>query len=173
MARCAAFQRLIRTTRFARFCDRNGLSTKEGIERAVALEAASAERGTSRREFLAGAAATAAVSPQSAGNRRFTVSAGEISAVVIVAARGAWSGRAVMPAAIPPSPAAPTTARQASIRPLKRTTRPRMPLTPARSPIPPYCGETERNYGLPGTFSRLVFLLHDLQSRIGALLMPP
>src|SRR5262249_56833192 len=53
MARSAAFQRLARTIRIARFCDRHGLATGEGLERA-ALEAEA--RRASRREFLAGAA---------------------------------------------------------------------------------------------------------------------
>ena len=60
MARSAAFQSLARTIRIARFCDRHGLSTNEGLERAAALEAAAVERG-SRREFLAGAAKLAAL----------------------------------------------------------------------------------------------------------------
>jgi monoamine oxidase len=54
MARSGAFQRLARTVRIASFCDRHGLSTNEGLEHAAALEVA--ERGASRREFLAGAA---------------------------------------------------------------------------------------------------------------------
>src|SRR5262245_61780367 len=54
MARSAAFQRLARTIRIARFCDQHGLATREGLERAAALEAV--DRRTSRREFLAGAA---------------------------------------------------------------------------------------------------------------------
>ena len=53
MARSAAFQRLLRSIRIARFCDRHGLSTREGLEQAAALDAAA---GASRREFLAGAA---------------------------------------------------------------------------------------------------------------------
>jgi monoamine oxidase len=61
MARSGAFQRLARTIRIARFCDRHGLSTNEGLERAAALEAAAVERGASRREFLAGAAKLAAL----------------------------------------------------------------------------------------------------------------
>ena len=60
MARSGAFQSLARTIRIARFCDRYGLSTNEGLERAAALEAAAMERG-SRREFLAGAAKLAAL----------------------------------------------------------------------------------------------------------------
>ena len=54
MARSAAFQSLARTIRIARFCDRHGLATREGLEGAAALEAV--DRGVSRREFLAGAA---------------------------------------------------------------------------------------------------------------------
>jgi monoamine oxidase len=54
MARSAAFQSLARTIRIARLCDRHGLATREGLERAAALEAV--DRGASRREFLAGAA---------------------------------------------------------------------------------------------------------------------
>jgi monoamine oxidase len=61
MARSTAFQRLARTVRIARFCDRHGLSTSEGLERAAAHEAATLERGASRREFLAGAAKLAAL----------------------------------------------------------------------------------------------------------------
>jgi len=54
MARSAAFHKLIRTLRIARFCDRHGLSTGEGLETAAALEAAR-QRGASRREVLTGA----------------------------------------------------------------------------------------------------------------------
>src|SRR5262249_11513340 len=54
MARSAAFQSLARAIRIARFCDRHGLATREGLERAAALEAV--DRGTSRRGVLAGAA---------------------------------------------------------------------------------------------------------------------
>ncbi|HKZ05172.1 MAG TPA: NAD(P)/FAD-dependent oxidoreductase [Methylomirabilota bacterium] len=54
MARSAAFQRLARIIRIAGFCDRHGLETREGLDRAAALEAV--DRGASRREFLAGAA---------------------------------------------------------------------------------------------------------------------
>ena len=54
MARSVAFQSLARIIRIARFCDRHGLATREGIEHAAALEAVA--RGASRREFLAGAA---------------------------------------------------------------------------------------------------------------------
>lgn len=61
MARSGAFQSLARTIRIARFCDRHGLSTNEGLERAAALEAAAVERGASRREFLAEAATLAAL----------------------------------------------------------------------------------------------------------------
>jgi monoamine oxidase len=60
MARSAAFQSLARTIRIARLCDRHGLSTNEGLERSAALEAR-AERGPSRREFLARAAKLAAL----------------------------------------------------------------------------------------------------------------
>jgi monoamine oxidase len=59
MARSAAFQTLARTMRIARFCDRHGLSTREGLERAAALEAV--DRGASRREFLTEAAKLAAL----------------------------------------------------------------------------------------------------------------
>src|SRR5687768_10799767 len=48
--RSAAFQRLARAIRIARFCDRSGLTTREGVERARALD-----RGLSRREVLTGA----------------------------------------------------------------------------------------------------------------------
>jgi monoamine oxidase len=54
MARSAAFRKLIRTLRIARFCDRHGLSTGEGLETAAALDAAR-QRGASRREVLTGA----------------------------------------------------------------------------------------------------------------------
>jgi monoamine oxidase len=47
---------MARLIRIARFCDRHGLSTRDGLERAAASEAATMERGPSRREFLAGAA---------------------------------------------------------------------------------------------------------------------
>jgi monoamine oxidase len=60
MARSAAFRSLARAIRIARFCDWHGLSTREGLERAAALEAA-VERGMSRREVLAGAAKLAAL----------------------------------------------------------------------------------------------------------------
>ena len=56
MARSAAFQSVARLIRIARFCDRHGLSTREGLERAAAAEAATVEHGTGRREFLARAA---------------------------------------------------------------------------------------------------------------------
>ena len=56
MARSAAFQSMARLIRIARLCDRHGLSTREGLERAAAAEAATVERGASRREFLGGAA---------------------------------------------------------------------------------------------------------------------
>ena len=56
MARSAAFQRLARTIRLARFCDQQGLPTSEGLERAAAVE-----RGASRRAFLAGAAKVGAL----------------------------------------------------------------------------------------------------------------
>jgi monoamine oxidase len=59
MARSAAFQRLIRSLRIARFCDRHGLSTREGLEQVAAIEAR--HRGTSRREVLAGATRLAAL----------------------------------------------------------------------------------------------------------------
>jgi monoamine oxidase len=51
---------LARTIRIARFCDRYGLSTREGLERATALEAA-VERGASRRQVLAGASSLVAL----------------------------------------------------------------------------------------------------------------
>src|SRR4030095_8884140 len=56
MARSSAFQSMARLIRIARFCDRHGLSTREGLERRGAAEAATVERGAGRREFLAGAA---------------------------------------------------------------------------------------------------------------------
>ena len=59
MTRSAAFQRLTRSLRVARFCDRHGLSTREGLEQVAALEAR--HRGTSRREVLAGATRLAAL----------------------------------------------------------------------------------------------------------------
>ena len=61
MARSAAFQSLVRTLRIARFCDRHALRTREGLEYVAALEAASVERGASRRGFLAGAAKVGAL----------------------------------------------------------------------------------------------------------------
>ena len=61
MARSAAFQSLARTIRFARFCNEQSLPTNEGIQRVAALEAASVEGGTSRREFLANVGAFGAV----------------------------------------------------------------------------------------------------------------
>jgi monoamine oxidase len=60
MARSAAFHKLIRTLRIARFCDRHGLSTSEGLETAAALEAAR-QRGASRREVLTGAVTLASL----------------------------------------------------------------------------------------------------------------
>src|SRR5262245_33821523 len=60
MARSAALQSLARTIRIARFCDRYGLSTRERLDEAAALEAAG-ERGVSRREFMSGAAKLAAL----------------------------------------------------------------------------------------------------------------
>jgi monoamine oxidase len=61
MARSTVFHRLARIIRIASFCDRHGLPTREGLERAVALDAAAAEHGASRREFLAGATRLAAL----------------------------------------------------------------------------------------------------------------
>src|SRR5512134_2288091 len=60
MARSGAFQRLARSIRIARFCDRHGLSTSEGFEHAAALDSAAA-RGASRREVLVGASKVAAL----------------------------------------------------------------------------------------------------------------
>src|SRR5262245_66498643 len=61
MARSEAFRSLARIIRMAHFCDRHGLSTNEGLERAATLEATAVERRASRREFLAGAAKLAAL----------------------------------------------------------------------------------------------------------------
>src|SRR5262245_2869534 len=66
MARSGLFQSLARIVRLARFCERRGLSTNEGLERAAALDAAALEagameRGASRREFLAEASKFAAL----------------------------------------------------------------------------------------------------------------
>jgi monoamine oxidase len=47
--------------RIARFCDRHGLSSREGVERAAALETATVARRAGRREFLAGATGLAAL----------------------------------------------------------------------------------------------------------------
>ena len=60
--RSAAFQRLARAIRIARFCDRSGLTTREGVERARALE-----RGLSRREMLVGALGAIGVAAASSG----------------------------------------------------------------------------------------------------------
>jgi monoamine oxidase len=60
MARSDAFHDLTRIIRIARFCDQNKLSTREGLERARALDAAE-HQGITRREFLAGAIQFAAV----------------------------------------------------------------------------------------------------------------
>ncbi len=58
MSRTTLFARLARTIRIARFCDEQGLPSREGVEQARALE----ERvRLSRRDFLAGAAAAGAL----------------------------------------------------------------------------------------------------------------
>lgn len=59
MARSAAFQRLTRTMRLARFCDHHRLATGEGLQRAAELDAAAG--GTSRRAVLTGAGTLAAL----------------------------------------------------------------------------------------------------------------
>jgi monoamine oxidase len=66
MARSEAFRSLARIIRMARFCDRHGLSTNEGLERAATLKATAVERRASRREFLAGAAKLATLGAASA-----------------------------------------------------------------------------------------------------------
>ena len=59
MARSQVFRALIRALRIAQLCDARGLTTRDGLERAAAI-ASTAKRGArSRREFLAGAGATA------------------------------------------------------------------------------------------------------------------
>ncbi|MEZ4268954.1 MAG: FAD-dependent oxidoreductase [Myxococcota bacterium] len=58
MARTAGFDRLLRAARTAAFCDHAGLPTDEGVEIAAAQ---AARQQASRREFLAGAGATAAL----------------------------------------------------------------------------------------------------------------
>jgi len=60
MARSAVFQTLARALRVARFCDRVGLPTREGLDQAAALERAT-RAGTSRRQFLADASRLAAL----------------------------------------------------------------------------------------------------------------
>src|SRR5262249_25534373 len=67
MARSGAFQSLARIIRTARFCNRHGLSTDEGVERAAALEVASMGRGASRREVLVGVAKLAGLGAIGAG----------------------------------------------------------------------------------------------------------
>ena len=71
MARSAAFQRLARLIRIARSCDRHGLPTREGLERAVASDAATVERGPSRRQFLVRATGLAALGAMVAVARPF------------------------------------------------------------------------------------------------------
>ena len=58
MGRTNAFSRLARTLRIARWCDRHGLPSREGVERALDLERRAL---LSRREVLTGLAATGAL----------------------------------------------------------------------------------------------------------------
>ena len=60
MARSAVFLTLARALRVARFCDRLGLPTREGLDQAAALEGGT-RAGTSRRQFLADASRLAAL----------------------------------------------------------------------------------------------------------------
>src|SRR5262245_20708430 len=71
MARSAAFDRLARTIRIARCCDRHGLSTFDGLDRRVAGGAAPVERAATRREFLAGTARLATLGAIGAAVRPF------------------------------------------------------------------------------------------------------
>src|SRR5262245_61511505 len=71
-------------------------------------------------------AAAGSTSSHSAGNRKFTVSAGETSAMTKAGAGGKL-GRAAKPAAKPPIPAAPMIERQARVRLPERYLRPRIP----------------------------------------------
>ncbi len=65
MSRASLFSRLRRSIRIARFCDDHGLSTREGIERAAAVDRARA----SRRAFLKGLGGTVAAGALLAGPR--------------------------------------------------------------------------------------------------------
>src|SRR5262245_34128412 len=58
MPRSSLFAQLSRSLRIARWCDEHSISTQEGLEQARALER---RMLASRREFLAGLAATGAV----------------------------------------------------------------------------------------------------------------
>ena len=96
-------------------------------------------------------------SVQSAGNRRFTVSDGGISAKVRATVEDGSAGspaRVLEPANRPPTVAPPRRARHAITPVLIRLDRPRMS-THARCPQwPSSCFQTERNYGCGGTFLR-------------------
>jgi monoamine oxidase len=62
MARSAALRRLARTLRIARFCDDHRLPTREGVERAAALDAVARDlRSARRRDFLGSTARLAAL----------------------------------------------------------------------------------------------------------------
>jgi len=96
-------------------------------------------------------------SVQSAGNRRFTISDGGISAKVRATVEDGSAGspaRVLEPANRPPTVAPPRRARHAITPVLIRLDRPRMS-THARCPQwPSSCFQTERNYGCGGTFLR-------------------
>ncbi len=67
MSRSQVFDHLIRIARIADYCETRGISTKEGSERAAALELPRSERRAGRREFLKNMGKLAAVGAGLAG----------------------------------------------------------------------------------------------------------
>src|SRR5262245_57671448 len=71
MARSTTFHSLARTIRMARFCARQRLATREGLDRSAASRAATVEHGATRRGFLAGTARLATLGAVGAVARPF------------------------------------------------------------------------------------------------------
>src|SRR5262245_4149326 len=72
MGRTSLFRQFARTLRTALYCEREGISTAEGLERRAKIEDAVRERASSRREFLsmAGKAALVGAVASQVGVRR-------------------------------------------------------------------------------------------------------
>jgi monoamine oxidase len=62
MTRSSSFRNIARAIRIARYCEDNDVSTREGLQRAAALESCAAARRINRREFLANMGKLAVVS---------------------------------------------------------------------------------------------------------------